>query len=241
MAGRAPNITPAILRFATVGNLTFATGLVAGGIFFYNRAYSAKFLRDFGLSSGVIDMSPHDAIADGIEGVAAHVLWVVCGLALLVLLTYLCILVVQHFAVRLDRPGSAKPARAGAMGQLGLRIRTDPLFRWLLAATGVTVVTAFLVLLGIVVLGIPAEASADREAAAIKSAVVGRCDEFCSVYQMNGQSVRGFIIGSTPSRLFVWNDACKLSQIKLDDIVTVVPPGREAPSGRARQEPGRES
>ena len=75
----------ATLRIASISDFAALFGILGGCLYLYDRAYNVAFLSSFGLEVGVVPMSAQDAIVDGLEGVAIHILllWVPVATAFL--------------------------------------------------------------------------------------------------------------------------------------------------------------
>lgn len=82
-------------------------------------------------------------------------------------------------------------------------------------------------LFGAGLIAVPAELSAQRDVATLRTVVAGDCGK-CSSYTLGTQTIVGRLIASTPDRLFVLDRNQRVMPIRLDDLRAVqVTPDRK--------------
>lgn len=84
-----------------------------------------------------------------------------------------------------------------------------------------------ILLFGAGLIAVPAELSAQRDVATLRTVVAGDCGK-CSSYTLGTQTIVGRLIASTADRLFVLDRNQRVMPIRLDDLRAVqVTPDRK--------------
>ena len=219
---------PSALRISSLSDVVTLIGLLGGCLYFYNRAYTVAFLTNFGLGVGVVPMSPQDAVVDGLEGAIINILYLWVPIAAAFLLYFLWIVTSRFFeAEQQTSVPEDKPVPTSWWGRRRAKVQGDPAVKKRLTLLVGIIAAPPVLLFGAGLIAVPAELSAQRDVAALRTFVAGDCGR-CSSYTLGTQTIVGRLIASTPDRLFVLDRNQRVMSIRLDDLRAVqVTPDRK--------------
>lgn len=191
--------------------------LFVGLCYFYDYSYRTAYFGAFGLDAGVVPVSMPEAVVDGFFGIIANVMLIVAILAgallVYVVLGWFVSRRLEKFVLRLGIPLS-QPLPHPALVELGKSFG----FRTSFIATLVAIGTMLVSLLALLLIGLPAESAAGKDAAALRSRFASGKAQ-CARFEVKGsKDLVGWRIGSSPDRQFVLGNDDAVHVLKFDDL-----------------------